>query len=364
MASGRTLRPGRGPPAGSCPPWWRTPRAVHRYDGDDLTEPPSTTCGPATYCSSSRGGGPVDEAGRAAPAVLDSRPSPVSRCPSSGARATVASGVNAGGPSTCRPPPRRPTAPYAGIVAMVADPGPRRQRPVRPPADRYAPRLRGVSPSLAAGAWALSGDPVRAVAVLVVATPCPLIPAARRPSSPASRRPAGGCREGALPLEQPAGAQVLLFDKTGTLTAGHPRGGRGGHGRGRPLERRGCPPRRLARPGLAPRAGVGGGAGRPGRGPRPDPPDGGRRGARSRGQRVVVEGRRVEVGKARLAARRSAPPGLRAVRRRADLDGALTVVRPGRFDRPAGSVIVLDGHPPGRSPDGPGPPASGLPAVV
>ena len=45
-------------------------------------------------------------------------------------------------------------------------------------ADRYAAILLPVTLVLAVGAWALSGDPVRALAVLVVATPCPLILAA------------------------------------------------------------------------------------------------------------------------------------------------------------------------------------------
>ena len=45
-------------------------------------------------------------------------------------------------------------------------------------ADRYAVWFLGITLVLAIGAWAASGDPVRAVAVLVIATPCPLILAA------------------------------------------------------------------------------------------------------------------------------------------------------------------------------------------
>ena len=45
-------------------------------------------------------------------------------------------------------------------------------------ADRYAAILLPVTVALAAVAWAASGDPIRALAVLVVATPCPLILAA------------------------------------------------------------------------------------------------------------------------------------------------------------------------------------------
>ena len=73
-------------------------------------------------------------------------------------------------------------------------------------------------------AWALSGDPVRALAVLVVATPCPLLLAAPiaivAGISRAARR--GIIVKGGGALETLARARVLLFDKTGTLTAGRP----------------------------------------------------------------------------------------------------------------------------------------------
>jgi len=78
---------------------------------------------------------------------------------------------------------------------------------------------------VAAGAWIASGDPVRALAVLVVATPCPLILAAPialvSGVSVAARR--GIIVKGAGALEQLAAATSVVFDKTGTLTAGAPR---------------------------------------------------------------------------------------------------------------------------------------------
>ena len=42
-------------------------------------------------------------------------------------------------------------------------------------ADRFAMLFLGVSVLIAGLAWYFTGDPIRAVAVLVVATPCPLI---------------------------------------------------------------------------------------------------------------------------------------------------------------------------------------------
>ena len=45
-------------------------------------------------------------------------------------------------------------------------------------ADRYALLLFPLALVVAGGAWLISGDPIRALAVLVAATPCPLILAA------------------------------------------------------------------------------------------------------------------------------------------------------------------------------------------
>ena len=71
-------------------------------------------------------------------------------------------------------PPRAPTPRSCGSWSR-----PSRQRaPFVRMADRYAAFFLPVTLLVAGGAWALSGDPVRALAVLVVATPCPLILAA------------------------------------------------------------------------------------------------------------------------------------------------------------------------------------------
>jgi heavy metal translocating P-type ATPase len=92
-------------------------------------------------------------------------------------------------------------------------------------ADRYALWFLPLTLAVAAAAWAISGSPVRALAVLVVATPCPLILAAPVAivagiSRAASR---GVIVKGGGALETLARARTLVFDKTGTLTAGTPR---------------------------------------------------------------------------------------------------------------------------------------------
>jgi heavy metal translocating P-type ATPase len=78
---------------------------------------------------------------------------------------------------------------------------------------------------LAGAAWIWSGDPIRAVAVLVIATPCPLILAV--PVAIASglslAAKHGILIKGGQPLETLARVRSLVIDKTGTLTHGRAR---------------------------------------------------------------------------------------------------------------------------------------------
>lgn len=112
---------------------------------------------------------------------------------------------------------------FAGIVRLVEQASASTSPFVRL-ADRFAVAFLAVSFAVAGLAWLVSGDAVRAVAVLVVATPCPMILAAPvaivAGLSRCARR--GVVVKGGGALEALAGADVLLFDKTGTLTAGRP----------------------------------------------------------------------------------------------------------------------------------------------
>jgi P-type E1-E2 ATPase len=89
-------------------------------------------------------------------------------------------------------------------------------------ADRYALVFLPFTIAVAAIAWIISGDLVRSLAVLVAATPCPLILAAPvafiAGVAQAARR--GILVKGGGPLEALARAHTVLFDKTGTLTVG------------------------------------------------------------------------------------------------------------------------------------------------
>ncbi|HAM02436.1 MAG TPA: heavy metal translocating P-type ATPase [Acidimicrobiaceae bacterium] len=144
---------------------------------------------------------------------------PVERAPGD----VLASGVvNAGSPFDLRvtAPPSEST--YAGIVRLVreAESSP---VPFVRLADRYALVFLVVALGGAAIAWA-AGGAARAVAVLVVATPCPLILAAPVAwvggLSRAARR--GVVVKGGGVLERLARCTTVLIDKTGTLTNGTP----------------------------------------------------------------------------------------------------------------------------------------------
>ena len=89
-------------------------------------------------------------------------------------------------------------------------------------ADRYALLLLPVTLLLAGAAWLFSGDPTRGLAVLVAATPCPLILAAPVAFIAGVSRAArlGILFKGGGPLEALARTHTVMFDKTGTLTVG------------------------------------------------------------------------------------------------------------------------------------------------
>ena len=110
---------------------------------------------------------------------------------------------------------------YAGIVRMVTA-AQTAKAPFIRLADRYALLLLPVTLLLAGTAWLLSGDPIRGLAVLVAATPCPLILAAPVALIAGVSRAArlGILIKGGGPLEALARTHTVMFDKTGTLTVG------------------------------------------------------------------------------------------------------------------------------------------------
>lgn len=113
---------------------------------------------------------------------------------------------------------------FTGIIRLVQA-AQRSKAPATRLADRYALLFVPLALVIASLAWLLTGDPNRALAVVVVATPCPLILAVPIAIVSAMSRCA---RRGVLvkhggALEKMAQVKTLFFDKTGTLTAGQAR---------------------------------------------------------------------------------------------------------------------------------------------
>ncbi len=110
---------------------------------------------------------------------------------------------------------------YAGIVRLVES-AQRSKAPMVRMADRYALWFLLLTLLAAGGAWYFSGDRLRALAVLVVATPCPLILAVPVAIISGLSRAAkfGVLVKSGGALEAMARVRTAIFDKTGTLTRG------------------------------------------------------------------------------------------------------------------------------------------------
>ncbi|MGN6096118.1 MAG: heavy metal translocating P-type ATPase [Bosea sp. (in: a-proteobacteria)] len=110
---------------------------------------------------------------------------------------------------------------YAGIIRMV-EAAQTAKAPFIRMADRFALLLLPATLIVAGLAWWLSGDPIRALAVLVVATPCPLILAAPVAFIGGVSRAArsGILMKGSSAIEALGQVRTAIFDKTGTLTEG------------------------------------------------------------------------------------------------------------------------------------------------
>ena len=122
----------------------------------------------------------------------------------------------------------RATAPasesrYERIVELVRS-AQASKAPLQRLADRYATWFTPLVVIVAGAAWAASGDAARALAVLVVATPCPLIlatPVAIIGGVGRAAKRQVIVRHGGA-LEQLAGVRTVVLDKTGTVTIGRP----------------------------------------------------------------------------------------------------------------------------------------------
>ena len=112
---------------------------------------------------------------------------------------------------------------YSNLIRLVAQAQATSANGVRI-ANKWAVRFVPLALGLAGAAWIISGQVTNAVAVIVAATPCPLILAVPvaiiAGMSKASTR--GAIVKGGAALESLARAKTVLLDKTGTLTQGGP----------------------------------------------------------------------------------------------------------------------------------------------
>ena len=116
-----------------------------------------------------------------------------------------------------------PDSRYAKIMAVMHEAGLNRPRMQRI-ADRLGSWYTPAALAVAGVGWAISGDPTRFLAVLVIATPCPLligIPVAIIGAISLAARRGIVIRNPAM-LERIDSCRTLIFDKTGTLTYGKP----------------------------------------------------------------------------------------------------------------------------------------------
>ncbi|WP_372721955.1 heavy metal translocating P-type ATPase [Novipirellula sp.] len=112
---------------------------------------------------------------------------------------------------------------YAKIMQVMQSSEQHRPR-IRRLGDQLGAFYTPLAVALGVAAWVVSGDPIRFLAVMVVATPCPLliaIPVAIIGSISLAARRAIIIRDPAV-LEQVDGCKTIIFDKTGTLTYGKP----------------------------------------------------------------------------------------------------------------------------------------------
>src|SRR5215468_2748283 len=320
----------------------RAPRTARRYRDGSIETVPLAEIGVGDLLLVAPGDVvPVDGEVSSGVAVLDEsaltgEAIPVERAAADAVRSGV---LNVGGPFDMRATASAADSTYAGIVRLVSE-AENAQAPFVRLADRYAMWFLPLSLAVAGVAWALGGA-ARAVAVLVVATPCPLIlaaPVALVSGLSAAARRGIVVKNGGV-LERLARCTTVLLDKTGTLTAGQPAvtavvpaGGlaaeeilgqaasldqASGHVLATAVVRaaaeRGCALDHPADVTECPGQGIAG----------------------------TVAGRQVRLGRADWAGVSGTPPWVRAVRRRAWLDGALTVFV-AVDGAPAGALLLED----------------------
>jgi heavy metal translocating P-type ATPase len=204
----------------------RAPTTAHRRAGEDITDIEVDEVAVGDLLIVKPGEViPVDGIVSSGTAVLDESALTGESKPAKLEQGTPvrSGGTNAGGPFELRVSSTASESTYAGIIRLVRA-AEESKAPLQRLADRYALGFLGLTLALATYAWVGEGSLLRALAVLVVATPCPLILAAPAAIIAGVSRAArhGIIVKGGGPLETLARATVMLLDKTGTVTSARP----------------------------------------------------------------------------------------------------------------------------------------------
>ena len=203
------------------------PRIAHRVDGDVIDDVRVDDVhvgdvllirpGELTPCDAVV----IDGTAHVDASMLTGEPLPISASP--GTR-LMSGSANLDGALTVRAVAIARESQYARIVALVRS-AQASKAPLQRVADRYAVWFTPATLVVCAIAYAMSGDWLRVLAVLAVATPCPLIlatPVAVIGGINRAARRQIIMRHGTA-LERVGAATVAVFDKTGTITIGQPR---------------------------------------------------------------------------------------------------------------------------------------------
>jgi heavy metal translocating P-type ATPase len=151
---------------------------------------------------------------------LTGEPIPISAEPGTN---LMSGSLNLEGPLTIEALALASESQYAKIVQLVRS-AQSSKSPLQRMADRYAIAFTPITLAVCLLTWLVSASPIRVLAVLVVATPCPLIlavPVAMIGGINRAARRSIIIRHGEA-LERLGQATAVLLDKTGTLTVGRP----------------------------------------------------------------------------------------------------------------------------------------------
>ena len=205
----------------------RAPRSAHIWRGDELISIPAEQIDVGMEIVIKPGelipvdGVVTSGSSSVSEADLTGEPVPVRKALG---MLVLSGSVNLDGVLEMRADKRSAESKYAQIVRLVEE-AQAQKAPIHRLADRYSIGFTIAAVAIAGLAWGLSGDSIYALAVMVVATPCPLIlatPIAIMSGIDLAARNGIIAKSGTA-IEQLGEVDIAVSDKTGTLTLGRPK---------------------------------------------------------------------------------------------------------------------------------------------